>query len=54
MQYVANLSEADVGELKMILMDKDGEAALKFLKDKISKPIEKSLHKALDVSKGHV
>lgn len=53
MQYVASLSESDWGELKVILMDKDGAAALAFLKEKVAKPIERSQSKAMDVSKGH-
>ncbi|MBI5017881.1 MAG: hypothetical protein HZB55_20615 [Deltaproteobacteria bacterium] len=54
MPHVVSLSDADWGEVRVILMDKDGRAALQFLKEKVARPIEQSLSKALDVSKGHV
>jgi hypothetical protein len=54
MPHVVTLSDADWAEVRVILMDRDGEAALRFLKEKIVRPIEQSLSKALDVSKGHV
>ena len=54
MPHVVSLSDADWGQVRVILMDRDGEAALRFLKEKIARPIEQSLSKALDVSKGHV
>jgi hypothetical protein len=54
MAYVVTLSESDWAAAQIILMDKDGSAALPFLKEKVAKPIEQSGNKALDVSKGHV
>ena len=54
MLYTVTLNDADWGEVRVILMDKDEKAALQFLKDKVARPIELSLNKALDVSKGHV
>jgi len=54
MPHVVNLSDADWGEVRVILMDKDEKEALRFLKEKISKPIEQSLSKAMDVSRGRV
>jgi hypothetical protein len=54
MAYVVSLSEVDWAEVRVILMDKDGAAALHFLKNKIVKPVELGQNKGLDVSKGHV
>jgi len=54
MAYVVQISQSDLDELKVILMDRDGDAALSFLKEKVAKPIDRSLSKAMDVSKGHV
>ena len=54
MPHVVTLSDADWGEVRVILMDKDEKAALRFLKEKVARPIEQSLSKAMDVSKGHV
>lgn len=52
MAYVVNISEADLSLIRVILMDKDRDAALKFLREKIARPIEQSLNKGLDVSRG--
>jgi hypothetical protein len=54
MPYVVSLSDGDWAEIRVIVMDKDGKAAVEFLKNKIVKPIELSRNKGLDVSKGHV
>jgi hypothetical protein len=51
---VITLSDADWEQARVILMDKDGKAALQFLKHRIVKPVEQSQNKALDVSKRHV
>ena len=52
--YVVSLSESDWSELRVILMDKDEKAALRFLKEKVARPVELSLGKALDVGRGRV
>ncbi len=52
MPYVVSLSETEWAEARMILVDKDAPEALRFLKEKIVKPVEQSLNKALDVSRG--
>ncbi len=54
MGYVVNLSDADWAGARVIVMEKDAKAALRFLKEKVVRPIEQSLSKALDVRKGHV
>ncbi|MBI5443797.1 MAG: hypothetical protein HY900_21625 [Deltaproteobacteria bacterium] len=54
MPYVVSLTEADWAEIRVIVMDQDGKAALDFLKTKVVKAIELSQNKSLDVSKGHV
>lgn len=50
--HVLALDDADWALVRVILMDRDAEAALRFLKEKIARPIEQSLAKSLDVSKG--
>lgn len=52
MSHVLKLEDVDFGELQMIIMDKDKDAALKFLKEKIFKPLEQSEKQSLDPSKG--
>lgn len=52
MAHVVTLTEQDVGELRMLLADRDGDAALRFLKQRVLKPLEASERKALDVSRG--
>lgn len=52
MPYVVTLTERDIGELRMIVSDKDRDEALRFLKERVLKPLELSEHKALDVSRG--
>jgi len=49
---VVTLTEADLAELKVILMDQDGPAALEFLRKRVAKPLDLSDRKALDVSRG--
>ena len=52
MPYVVALTEEDVAELRMIVTDRDRDEALRFLKDRVLKPLEASKRKALDVSRG--
>lgn len=52
MPHVVTLSETDWAEARMIVVDKDAAEALRFLKEKVVKPVEQSLNKALDVSRG--
>ncbi|MHB8764448.1 MAG: hypothetical protein ACYDA8_08970 [Deferrisomatales bacterium] len=52
MNRVVTLTEEDVAELQVILMDRDGAAALEFLRERVAKPLERSARKALDVSRG--
>lgn len=44
-----SLGEAEVGELKMIVMDEDAREALKFLKEKILAQIIKREKRKMDV-----
>jgi len=53
MPHVVSLSDSDWAEVRVIVMDRDEKAAWQFLKEKVVKPVEQSLNKALDVSKGH-
>ncbi|GAB4285505.1 MAG: hypothetical protein Kow0092_39560 [Deferrisomatales bacterium] len=46
------LTEEDVAELQIILMDRDGKAALEFLRKRLAKPLDLADRKALDVSRG--
>lgn len=52
MPHVVTLTEQDLGELRMIVADRDREAAFRFLKERVLKPLEASERKALDVSRG--
>lgn len=54
MPYVVTLSEKDLQRLKVIVMDGDRDDALTFLKESILKPVEESLRKGMDTSKGHL
>lgn len=49
---VVTLTEEDLAQLRIILMDGDGEAALQFLRDRVARPLAISERKALDVSRG--
>jgi hypothetical protein len=52
MPHVVTLTERDIGELRMIVADKDRDEALRFLKERVLKPLELSERKGLDVSRG--
>ncbi len=52
MPYVVTLTDQDVTELRMIVSDRDREEALRFLKERVLRPLEASARKALDVSRG--
>ena len=52
MPHVVTLTEQDLTELRMIVTDRDRDEALRFLKDRVLKPLEASERKALDVSRG--
>ncbi len=52
MNRVVTLTEQDVAELRLILVDRDGGAALEFLKERVAKPLDLADRKALDVSRG--
>lgn len=52
MSHFLKLEDADFGEIQMIVMDKDKEAALMYLKEKIFKPMEQSARQSPDQSKG--
>ena len=51
MDRVIKINDTEFVELQMIVMDKDKEAALKFLKENILKPLERSDRQSLDPSK---
>ncbi len=52
MPYVVTLTDRDVTELRMIVTDRDRDEALRFLRDRVLRPLEASERKALDVSRG--
>jgi len=54
MTHVVTLSEMDLQRLRLIVLDSDGTEALTFLKESILKPVEESLHKGMDTSKGRL
>lgn len=49
---VVTLTDEDLAQLQFILMDRDGKAALQFLRERVAKPLELSDRKSLDVSRG--
>lgn len=52
MTHVVRLTEQDLRELRMVVTDRDRDAALRFLKERVLKPLESVQRKALDVSRG--
>ena len=52
MNHVVSLSEQQVAELRLLVMDGDAAEALRFLRDKVLKPIDRSNSQKLDPSKG--
>jgi len=54
MPHIVTLTEKDLQRLRVIALDGDAPDALSFLKDRILKPLEESLRKGMDTSKGHL
>lgn len=54
MPRVVLLTESEEIRIKAIVLDGDGEGALKFLKEKILKPLADSDRKGMDTSKGRL
>jgi hypothetical protein len=52
MTHVVRLTEQDLAELQLLVMDRDAPEALRFLRDKVLKPIDRSNSQKLDPSKG--
>ncbi len=52
MNHVVSLTEQDVAELRLVVIDRDGPEALRFLRDKVLKRIDRSASQKLDPSKG--
>lgn len=52
MRRVVTLTDEDLAQLKIILMDQDGETALAFLRKRVAKPLDLEDRKALDGSRG--
>jgi hypothetical protein len=54
MPAVVTLNDSETLELRRIVMDKDAEAALSFLKNRILKRLDESQRKGMDTGKGHL
>ena len=52
MNHVVSLTEQDLAELRLLVMDRDAPEALRFLREKVLKPIDGAARQKLDPSKG--
>ena len=52
MNHVVRLGEAEVAELRLLVMDRDAAGALRFLREKVLRPIDAAARKQLDPGKG--
>lgn len=52
MNHLVSLTEQDVVELRSVVLDRDAAEALRFLRDKVLKPLDSAARQKLDPSKG--
>lgn len=52
MNHVVTLTEQDLQRLRVIVLDGDETDALAFLKERVLKPVEESMRKGMDTSRG--